>query len=253
MIDVVDVGPFRVVDARRDELTRDLVQAWVRRAAPIRVFSLHVGGLNLRRDAAFVDAVNQAEWLCADGAAVVLVARLAGSNRIERAPTTDLAHAVLRELRSVAGRTVTFGVIGGPEGLADRAAERLTEFHDARCVVSSHGYRSNWQPVLDVLAQEQPDVVFVGMGMPKEALWVTENLPSLPPSLYLTCGGWFGFLVGDESRAPAAVQRFGGEWLWRAAQSPRLLPRYARGVVTTIGLLPGAVGARRRTKKARVR
>lgn len=235
-VELARVGPFEVVDLSRRQLAEALVADWAAATRPIRVFALHVGGLNRERDADFVALLSDAEWCYADGASVVLVARAAGARDIQRAPTTDLAHAVLDLVAARAGGEATFAMLGGPPGLADRAARRLEAEHRARCVYTSDGFRSDWTPVLEELKGARPDVVFVGMGMPREAQWVSAHVDSLAPGLVMTCGGWFGFLAGEESRAPAIVQRHGIEWVWRLVQSPRLLSRYTRGTLTTARL-----------------
>ena len=91
--------------------------------------------------------------------------------------------------------------------------------------------------MLERLRNARPDVVVVGLGAPREMLWVDEHLTELPPALVLTCGGWFGFLTEAEKRAPLWMQSAGLEWSYRVAQAPqRLAGRYARGLGTT-GLL----------------
>ncbi len=68
-------------------------------------------------------------------------------------------------------------------------------------------------------------------------VWSEQHLNELPSGLLLTCGGWFGHLVGDERRAPRVLRRSGLEWIARVAQSPsRLGPRYARGIGVTASL-----------------
>jgi N-acetylglucosaminyldiphosphoundecaprenol N-acetyl-beta-D-mannosaminyltransferase len=250
--ETVPVGPFAIADVSRSQLTAALVAQWARAQEPVRVFALHVGGLNCWRDQVFVRQLRDAEWLYADGAAVVLVARGAGAADIQRAPTTDLAHLVLDEVGRQAGRAVRIALVGGPPGLAERAARRLEGLHAVRTVVTSDGFREDWIPLLTELREQRPDVVFVGMGMPQEAAWVTEHLSGFPAALVMTCGGWFGFLAGEESRAPAVLQRHGAEWLWRLLQSPRLLPRYAQGVLTTARMLVTALAVRagRRRRRA---
>ena len=248
----VTVGPFVVADATRAGLTEALAEACVSAGRPTRIFALHVGGLNQWRNSRFVALVNDAEWVYADGAAVVLVARAAGATDIQRAPTTDLAHEVLDAVANRAGRTVRIALIGGPPGLAERAARQLEDGHAAEAVGISDGFQRDWSSLLQQLRRAQPDVVFVGMGMPREAEWVTEHLDALPPALIMTCGGWFGFLAGEESRAPERVQQHGAEWIWRLVQSPRLLSRYVRGAATTASLVVGAVAARKRNSRRQV-
>lgn len=248
-VETVGVGPFAVADVSRRRLTESLVAAYDSATKPVRVFALHVGGLNRGRDQDFVRLLNSAEWLYADGAAVVLVARAAGAEEVQRAPTTDLAHSVLDALGEKLGRAVRVALIGGPPGLAELAGRRLVEEHGVEIVAVSDGFRDDWSSVLTLLREQRPDVTVVGMGMPREAEWVTDSLSQLPHGLVLTCGGWFGFLAGQETRAPAIVQKFGVEWLWRLAQSPRLASRYTSGMWTTVRLVVQTYRARLRGAK----
>ena len=80
--------------------------------------------------------------------------------------------------------------------------------------------------------------------------WAVQHRTELATGLVLTCGGWLGFLVGQEARAPVIAQRLGLEWAFRLLQSPRrLASRYLRGAVATAWLTAvGLLGrlARRR-------
>jgi N-acetylglucosaminyldiphosphoundecaprenol N-acetyl-beta-D-mannosaminyltransferase len=76
-------------------------------------------------------------------------------------------------------------------------------------------------------------------------LWVKEWSQHLPPKLVLTCGGWFGFLAGEERRAGRALKRSGLEWVARLSQSPRKLgPRYIHGARSSL-VVGGQTVARR--------
>jgi N-acetylglucosaminyldiphosphoundecaprenol N-acetyl-beta-D-mannosaminyltransferase len=80
-------------------------------------------------------------------------------------------------------------------------------------------------------------------------LWAKEHLASLPAALTLTCGGWFGYIVGEEPRAPALMRRFYLEWLFRLQLQPRRLGgRYLRGLVRFPHLL--AIVVRDRVRSA---
>ena len=93
----VEVGPFWVNDSPRDELVDHVVDLCLRRDhRPAFAYALHVGGLNARRERDFVVAMRQADVVYADGGSVVWLARLAGGNRVERAPTTDIGWEVMR-------------------------------------------------------------------------------------------------------------------------------------------------------------
>jgi N-acetylglucosaminyldiphosphoundecaprenol N-acetyl-beta-D-mannosaminyltransferase len=240
------VGPFLVddLDAREAvEAAVDLALAATDR--PVRAYALHVGGLNAHEDAAFVAEMRDAELVYADGGSVVLLGRLAGSRRLQRAPTTDIGWDVLHGLTERLGRPARIALIGGPPGLAARAGQALVDGGAGVVVFETDGYVPDWTPVLEELAGTDVDVCVVGLGAPREMLWVRTWLPQLPPALILTCGGWFGFLAGEEKRARGVLRLPGVEWIARVAQSPRRLGgRYARGAWVTFRLAAGLAVSR---------
>lgn len=246
----VSLGPFAVADLDRPTLL-DVITSLLNkpgRRSPVVMFSLHVGGLNMRDDQQFVTALQTADLVVADGISVAALAKLAGSSGMHRHPTTDAGWDILRTVHDQLGRDVRVALIGGPAGLADRAAEHIPQHAPATVVFTDHGYHQDWEPVLEKLVAALPDVTIIGMGMPVEALWTVENLPTLPGSLVLTCGGWFGHIVGDEKRAPTWMRRAGLEWVARLAQQPgRLWKRYATGLWSVIAMTPAALRSRRQT------
>jgi N-acetylglucosaminyldiphosphoundecaprenol N-acetyl-beta-D-mannosaminyltransferase len=231
----VEVGPFWVSDSPRDELVDHVVDLSLRStASPALAYALHVGGLNARRDGDFVVAMRQADVVYADGGSVVWLARLAGGTRVERAPTTDIGWEVLRGFARKAGRVPRVALVGGPPGLAERAGGVFEDAEVAEVVYLDHGFHSDWSAPLAGLRESAPDITVIGLGAPREMIWCQRHRDDLPGGLVLTCGGWFGHLVGDEKRAPRLLRRSGLEWLARVAQAPgRLGPRYARGAGAT--------------------
>ena len=229
------VGPFTVDDLSYSEVVGAAAKlAAGDRRGPARAYALHVGGLNHRQNADFVDEMQAAELVYADGGSIVLLAKLAGARCIQRAPTTDLGWDVLRAVGQRLGRPARLALIGGPPGLANRAGAALEDGAAGTVVFESDGFHDDWEPVLDSLLAANADVCLVGMGAPREMLWVRTWYHRLPHILLLTCGGWFGFLAGDERRAGALLRHSGLEWIARVAQSPRRLgARYARGAVST--------------------
>jgi N-acetylglucosaminyldiphosphoundecaprenol N-acetyl-beta-D-mannosaminyltransferase len=230
----VAVGPFQVADASKDAVGGRIVQLAADANRPVLVYALHVGGLNDRRDAAFVAAMREADLVYADGGSVVWLARLAGAEQIERAPTTDIGWDVLKGLHQRLGRPVRLALVGGPAGLAERAGAEFDASGDSRTVVTVDGYRTDWEQALEEVRTATPDLTVVGLGAPREMTWSQEWRDHLPPTVVLTCGGWFGHVVGDEKRAPRMLRRSGLEWIARMAQQPRrLVPRYSRGLAST--------------------
>lgn len=234
----VKVGPFPVDDMSYNGMVDAAVElALDPGRAPKRAYALHIGGLNHRMDASFINEMNSAELVYADGGSAVLLGRLAGARNIQRAPTTDAGWDVLRELTRRLGRPARLALIGGPPGLATRAGRALESGDVGTAVFTAHGYHHDWIPVIDDMQGLEIDVLLVGLGAPAEMMWVSRWMDRLPPALVLTCGGWFGFLAGEEQRAAPLLRRSGLEWIGRLAQSPRRLGgRYVNGLWTTLAL-----------------
>lgn len=246
----VAVGPFSVMDTP-SAVVVDHVVGLGRDCAttPVLVFALHVGGLNARGNREFVDAMGRADVVYADGGSVVWLARLGGGRWIERAPTTDVGWDILRGLATALDRPVRVALVGGPFGLAERAGRALEAGAPVQVVLTDHGYHQDWSGTLRNLHDAAPDVTLVGMGAPGEMIWCEGNRDRLPGGLVLTCGGWFGHLVGDERRAPRLLRHSGIEWVARVAQSPRrLAPRYARGVASSAAMSFHAFRQRSRSR-----
>lgn len=238
-VPTVQLGPFQVSDTTKEETASRLVELAVgsARDRAVLAFALHVGGLNALNDDAFVRAMNAADLVYADGGSVVWLGKRNGASRMGRAATTDIGWDVLRGIGARLGRIPRVALIGGRPGLAKSAGAVLEDAGVAEPVLIVHGYHESWTDHVDRVRSARPDVVLVGMGAPNEMIWAHEWAPSFGQGLVLTCGGWFGFLAGEERRAPGLIRRPGLEWIGRVAQQPwRLGPRYARGVMTTASL-----------------
>ena len=244
---IVKVGPFEVAALTQSEVVNRIVN-WPEDKRPAVFNHLHVGALNFRDESTFVNAMNDADLVYADGMATVLIGRLSGAEELERAGLTDIGHDIVKALNVRLGRPARIAFLGGPDGLADRAAQEMKRLHGIDPVFTAHGYRDTdeWSETLLEVCETKPDALFIGLGMPREAIWAMEHRHELPDALVMSAGGFFGHIVGDEKRAPEWAQKTGLEWVWRVAQQPKHLGgRYAKGLFTTAKMSAEAVIARR--------
>jgi len=80
------------------------------------------------------------------------------------------------------------------------------------------------------IAQARPDLLIVGLGAPKQELWLAAHRHEIQAPVALAIGATIDFLAGERSRAPVWMRATGLEWLHRLASEPRRLARrYARG------------------------
>src|SRR2546423_1101629 len=83
--------------------------------------------------------------------------------------------------------------------------------------------------VRGALVAASPDLVFVGLGFPRQEEVISRLRPVLPGAWFLGCGAAIDFVAGDRRRAPQWMQRNGLEWLYRLGSEPRRLAgRYLR-------------------------
>jgi len=123
--------------------------------------------------------------------------------------------------------------VGGEDGVAEEAARRLTTRYPGAMVKRLSGYFDaspgslGNTAVLAAIKDFAPHVLFVGMGMPRQELWIADNLASLPAVPILPVGAAFDYEAGVQKAAPRWMGRLGVEWLFRLIADPkRLFTRY---------------------------
>jgi exopolysaccharide biosynthesis WecB/TagA/CpsF family protein len=181
-----------------------------------------------------------ADQVVADGQPLVLASRLLCRVPLpERVATTDLFHDAAR-LAENEGHS--FYLFGASESENARAAAAVAaRYPRLRIAGRSHGYLSgaDLQARIEEINRLAPDVLWVGLGVPREQEFVRDHAHQLGNvGVVKTAGGLFNFLSGRNRRAPRWMQRIGLEWLWRASVEPaRLLPRYLRTNPVAVFLL----------------
>jgi N-acetylglucosaminyldiphosphoundecaprenol N-acetyl-beta-D-mannosaminyltransferase len=166
-----------------------------------------------------------------DGMPLVWLGRRAG-RAAERVCGPDMMPALIAAGVPL-GRSHFF--LGGAPGTPERLAERFGARHpDLRVAGTLSPPFRTLEPaeddaIVDAINATAPDYVWVGLGAPKQDLWVAEHRPRLDAAALLAVGAAFDFHAGRRRRAPGWMQRTGTEWLYRLASEPsRLAGRYTR-------------------------
>lgn len=187
-----------------------------------------------REHAALRQAYRHASLVLADGAPVVLASRLLGKPLPERVAGSDLAPQLF-EAANARGPLKVY-LLGGMPGVAERAAQNIMARWPRIEVVGTAspplGFERDPEQNAALLAEisrHRPDVLLVGLGAPKQELWVYEHRAELAARVALCIGATIDFLAGERRRAPTWMRRCGLEWLYRVLSEPRRLwRRYAR-------------------------
>jgi N-acetylglucosaminyldiphosphoundecaprenol N-acetyl-beta-D-mannosaminyltransferase len=188
----------------------------------------------LERHEGLRTAYDGADLILADGMPVVLASRLLGRSLPERVSGADLVPALFEAAQQRGGLRVF--LLGAGPGVAEKAAVRIEERWPAVDVTGTYcpplGFENDPHEnttILTQIAAAQPDIVVVGLGAPKQELWVHAHREQIDAGVALCVGATIDFLAGHKSRAPLWMQKAGLEWLHRVATEPRrLLGRYLR-------------------------
>ena len=180
-------------------------------------------------------AYANASLVLADGAPVVAAARLLGRPLPCRVAGSDLAPAIFEAAEHRGGLRVY--LLGAGPGVAERAASKISQRWPTVQVVGTYspplGFERDAREnefILSQIAAAQPDILMVGLGAPKQELWVNAHRARIEASAALCIGAAIDFLAGEKRRAPRWMRRTGLECVHRVASEPRrLLKRYARG------------------------
>lgn len=180
-----------------------------------------------RRDGAFRNALLGARLRVPDGMGIIYGARIAGKPLRATVTGRLLPERVGAELTGLGG---SIGLFGGPPGVADLAALALR----TRGVNVAGGFGPSLgfevgspedQVAVERLQRLRADAIFVGLGAPKQELWMAAHSDAFPATVLIGVGAAIDVLSGRRRAAPMWMTRVGLEWLFRLATEPRRLAR----------------------------
>ena len=213
----------------RDALALCVEAMQTRSGSARSLFFVNAHTLNLAwADPSFCRALCASDWVFGDGTGVRWAVRFLHGERLrDNVNGTDLVPALLgRDLG------LRYYLLGGSADAIERAAAYArTAFPGWQLVGHHHGYLFGdaSDSVVEKINASRPHLLLVGMGNPKQELWIRAQLPRLAVPLCVGVGGLFDYWAGDLVRAPAWLRRLGFEWLHLLLAQPRKFRRYVFG------------------------
>ncbi len=160
--------------------------------------------------------VQSADLILPDGFGVVLAIKKFHKKSSERITGIDM----LIKLCEVAAKDgLKVFLLGGRPEVVERAAKNLEKTYGQIIAGYHHGYFDGEGPV-ELIESSKADLLFVGMGVPKQEVWIGKNFEKVPAIFAMGVGGSFDVISGYKKRAPKLVQDLKLEWLYRFLQSP---------------------------------
>lgn len=206
-----------------------LIEAAMAERRPLTIGHQNLHSLALLQDDAVLRAFYEScDVVYADGLPVVAAARLLGYpfTRAHRLTSLDFIAPLLAEA-ATAGRRVFY--LGSAPGVIDRAVATWRSRHPGLHLEFAHGHfdmgdgSQEAEAVARQIVQARPDLLIVGMGMPRQEHWLRAYREQLPATVVLPIGALADYVADAIPTPPRWAGQLGMEWLFRLAAEPRRL------------------------------
>lgn len=202
------------------------------------VFTLNPDHLyHLQRNRDFYEAYRQADFITSDSKYVYWGLKLIGRGIQEKVSGSDLVPAYCTHHRN--NPAVRVFLLGAGPGIAQKALERINARAGRAVAVGAHSPSMKFvsdeqeiEEVIDIVNRSGATCLIVGLGAPKQEIWITRYRHRMPNvKVYMGVGAVIDYEAGVVKRAPAWMTRNGLEWVYRITTEPRRYwRRYLRDV-----------------------
>jgi N-acetylglucosaminyldiphosphoundecaprenol N-acetyl-beta-D-mannosaminyltransferase len=207
---------------------RNADRAWAVEAA-----NAHVAAL-ARHDREFGESMARFDLIVPDGMPLVWALNMqlpTGGKLTDRVYGPTL---MLETLKATQGRgEFRHFLLGGRESTLARLTESFTARFPGAAIAGTHSPPfGEWPPdefgrVCDMIRASGANLIWVGLGCPKQEHWIARHKERLPPGVYFGIGAAFAFHANEVRQSPPVLQKLGLEWAYRLAMEPRrLFKRY---------------------------
>jgi N-acetylglucosaminyldiphosphoundecaprenol N-acetyl-beta-D-mannosaminyltransferase len=169
-------------------------------------------------------ATNKASLTLPDGIGIILAACILGFRHKGRVAGPDLMHYICDKGRRYGFKHYFYG---GAPGIAKSLINRMKKTYPGCNIVGylSPPFCTNIVEAkkndLMNINQLKPDILWVGLGAPKQEIWMEKYVGKINSSAMIGVGAAFDFNSGNIKRAPRIFRKIGFEWLWRTLIEPR--------------------------------
>lgn len=179
-----------------------------------------------QKDKEFKEILNNvADIILADGAGVVLAAKLLNYPLTERVAGCDLTYNLIPLL---ADHNMSVYFFGANEGVALAAANKaLSIAPHLKIAGTRNGFFTKEQEdaIIEQINKTNADIIFFALGVPKQEKFINKYRSLLNAKLLMGVGGTFDVMAGNVKRAPIFMQKYHLEWLYRLYLQPQRLSR----------------------------
>ena len=177
--------------------------------------------------------INRGDLVIPDGIGLIYGSKIQGKPLKERVTGYDTSMKLLEIANE---NRYSLYLLGAKEGVASEATKNVSEkYPGIRIAGHHHGYFKGSHTgvkdseeelrIIDHINENNPDIIFVGLGFPKAETWIDSNAHRLKAKVIIANGGVIDILSGNVKPTPEIYQKLGLEWLYRLAKSPSRIKR----------------------------
>ena len=222
----VDVLGVRITPISVEEILT-LIENWIK-TGQRKYISVcpNYSIMNSHKDVQFRNILNGSALAVADGVSVVWACKVQGYKKAKQVRGTDL---MLQVCSMAAEKGYSNFFYGGAEGVPEKLSENLKQRFPGLKIAGIYSppfsplTEQESKDVLDMINAANPDILWVGLGAPKQELWMAHYINYLNVPVMIGVGAAFDFLSGNKQEAPKWVQRAALEWLFRLIKEPKRL------------------------------
>ena len=199
------------------------------RAYGVEAASSHVPSL-ARHEPEFAEVMSKFSLICPDGMPVMWSVNRGlpeGEKLTDRVYGPNL---MLKTIEASEGQgDLKHFFLGGSDSTLEKLQTRFAKENPLAQVVGVYSppFREwkdqDLEDMITAIRECGANLVWVGLGCPKQERWIANNLEKLPAGCYFGIGAAFAFHAGEVDQAPAFFQKCGLEWLYRMCKEPRRL------------------------------
>lgn len=172
----------------------------------------------------YMDIIKKADYITPDGIGIVKAARMLKTPIIERVAGYDLMLELLKNANKL---NQSIYLLGAKEEVILKTVKKIkVEFPNIKLKGYHNGYfELSDKTVLNQAVEAQADIIFVGLGFPKQEEWIQSYLKQVTKGLAMGVGGAFDAYTGTVKRAPDIFIKMNLEWFYRLLKQPTRFKR----------------------------
>lgn len=189
--------------------------------------------MGAKEDNKLRELINRGDMVTADGIGLIYASKIKKRPIKERVTGYDLS---IKLLEIANENNYSLYILGGKDGVAKAATENIKSLYPNVKIAGYHhgyfkgshiGYEGHKEEIsiIEQINSANPDIIFVGLGFPKQEIWIDSNRDKLKGKVIIGNGGVVDILSGNLKMTPEIYRKLGLEWLHRLIREPSRIKR----------------------------